>query len=200
MIAEAIEKIKGLAVRAETKTIIDVDGVKYWSDGSRIPVARPTPIGSTTLDGFCSYILNRPDSESEFGIEPFIVIENETMVKLVSLLGKQDANRDEMIVSKAITVFPVERSPIISSRCPLPSGIILSIALIPVCTGVVTGCLAVTLGATRSRGRFRSVLIGPLPSRVRPNGSITRPIRPSPTPTSAIRLVRRTSSPSLMSV
>ena len=37
-------------------------------------------------------------------------------------------------------VFPVCRSPIISSRCPLPIGTIESTALIPVCKGSLTGC------------------------------------------------------------
>jgi len=37
------------------------------------------------------------------------------------------------IVSTATAVLPVPRSPMISSRCPRPIGIIPSIALIPVC-------------------------------------------------------------------
>ena len=41
-----------------------------------------------------------------------------------------------MIVSIAIAVLPVWRSPMISSRWPRPIGIIPSIALSPVCTGV----------------------------------------------------------------
>jgi hypothetical protein len=44
-----------------------------------------------------------------------------------------------MIVSMAIAVLPVPRSPMISSRCPRPIGIIESIALMPVCSGSFTG-------------------------------------------------------------
>ncbi len=44
-----------------------------------------------------------------------------------------------MIVSMQIVVLPVERSPMISSRCPRPIGIIASIAMMPVCTGWLTG-------------------------------------------------------------
>ena len=40
-----------------------------------------------------------------------------------------------MIVSIAIAVLPVWRSPMISWRCPRPIGIIASMALIPVCIG-----------------------------------------------------------------
>src|SRR4029450_1829978 len=40
-----------------------------------------------------------------------------------------------MIVSIAIAVLPVWRSPMISSRCPRPIGIIESIAFSPVCIG-----------------------------------------------------------------
>ena len=42
-----------------------------------------------------------------------------------------------MIVSIAIAVLPVWRSPMISSRWPRPIGIIASIAFRPVCTGSV---------------------------------------------------------------
>jgi len=44
-----------------------------------------------------------------------------------------------MIVSSAIAVLPVWRSPMISSRCPRPIGIIESIAFSPVCIGCSTG-------------------------------------------------------------
>ena len=44
-----------------------------------------------------------------------------------------------MIVSRQMVVLPVERSPMISSRCPRPIGIIASIAMMPVCTGWLTG-------------------------------------------------------------
>ena len=40
------------------------------------------------------------------------------------------------IVSMAMTVFPVCLSPMINSLCPLPMGIIESIALSPVCKGL----------------------------------------------------------------
>ena len=58
-----------------------------------------------------------------------------------------------MIVSIATEVFPVWRSPMISSRCPRPIGIIPSIAFRPVCTGVLTGCRWTTPGALNSAGR-----------------------------------------------
>ncbi len=41
-----------------------------------------------------------------------------------------------MIVSMATAVLPVLRSPMISSRCPRPMGIMLSTALMPVCKGL----------------------------------------------------------------
>src|SRR4030095_2137066 len=44
-----------------------------------------------------------------------------------------------MIVSIAIAVLPVWRSPMISSRWPRPIGIIPSIAISPVWTGSATG-------------------------------------------------------------
>ena len=43
-----------------------------------------------------------------------------------------------MIVSIAMVVLPVARSPMISSRWPRPIGIIASIAMMPVCTGWLT--------------------------------------------------------------
>jgi hypothetical protein len=43
------------------------------------------------------------------------------------------------IVSTRIAVLPVERSPMTSSRCPRPIGIIESIALMPVWRGSFTG-------------------------------------------------------------
>jgi hypothetical protein len=45
-----------------------------------------------------------------------------------------------MIVSIAMAVLPVPRSPMISSRWPRPIGIIESMALMPVCSGSFTGC------------------------------------------------------------
>src|SRR3970040_1583696 len=58
-----------------------------------------------------------------------------------------------MIVSMAIAVLPVWRSPMISSRCPRPIGISASMALIPVWTGVSTDFRTMTPGAMRSTGR-----------------------------------------------
>jgi hypothetical protein len=47
-----------------------------------------------------------------------------------------------MIVSIAIAVLPVWRSPMISWRWPRPTGIIASMALMPVCMGSCTLCAA----------------------------------------------------------
>jgi len=58
-----------------------------------------------------------------------------------------------MIVSTATAVLPVWRSPMISSRWPRPIGIIESIAMIPVWTGVSTDLRVITPGAMRSIGR-----------------------------------------------
>ena len=58
-----------------------------------------------------------------------------------------------MIVSIAIAVLPVWRSPMISSRWPRPIGIIPSIDISPVCTGSVTGWRWTTPGALNSAGR-----------------------------------------------
>ena len=58
-----------------------------------------------------------------------------------------------MIVSIAIAVLPVWRSPMISSRWPRPIGIIESIALMPVCIGSFTGWRWTTPGALNSAGR-----------------------------------------------
>src|ERR1039458_6292673 len=52
-----------------------------------------------------------------------------------------------MIVSIAIEVLPVWRSPMISSRWPRPIGIIESIALSPVSIGSLTGWRWTTPGA-----------------------------------------------------
>src|SRR4026207_1601190 len=58
-----------------------------------------------------------------------------------------------MIVSIAIAVLPVCRSPMISSRWPRPIGMSASIALMPVWTGVSTDLRTMTPGAMRSTGR-----------------------------------------------
>src|SRR2546422_6215394 len=55
-----------------------------------------------------------------------------------------------MIVSIAIAVLPMARSPMISSRWPRPIGIIESIALMPVWSGSFTGCRLMIPGATMS--------------------------------------------------
>ena len=103
------------------------------------------------------------------------------------------------IVSIAIEVFPVWRSPMISSRCPRPIGIIASIALSPVCSGWFTGWRKMTPGALRSSGiSVVSPPISPNPSSVSPSGLMTRPSIPSPTWIEAMRPVRLTVSPSLM--
>ena len=58
-----------------------------------------------------------------------------------------------MIVSTAIAVLPVWRSPMISSRWPRPIGIMASMALMPVCSGSLTGWRSTTPGALNSTGR-----------------------------------------------
>ena len=94
-------------------------------------------------------------------------------------------------------VFPVWRSPIINSLCPLPMGIMASIAFSPVCKGSVTGCLKITPGALRSRGiSIISPLILPFPSIGSPSGLMTLPNKDSPTLIDATRLVLRAISPS----
>ena len=54
-----------------------------------------------------------------------------------------------MIVSIATAVLPMPRSPMISSRCPRPIGIIESMALMPVCSGSFTGWRTMMPGALR---------------------------------------------------
>src|SRR5437773_981337 len=104
-----------------------------------------------------------------------------------------------MIVSTTMAVFPVCRSPMMSSRWPRPIGVIASMDLIPVWSGSFTGWRETTDGACTSRGRVASEATGPLPSRGRPSGSTTRPSRPSPTGADRMRPVRLTGSPSSMS-
>ena len=57
-----------------------------------------------------------------------------------------------MMVSSAMAVLPVWRSPMISSRWPRPIGIMASMALMPVCIGSFTGWRSTTPGARRSIG------------------------------------------------
>ncbi len=52
-----------------------------------------------------------------------------------------------MIVSRQMVVLPVERSPMMSSRCPRPIGIIASIGMMPVCTGWPIGLAADDAGS-----------------------------------------------------
>src|SRR5918994_3225889 len=101
-----------------------------------------------------------------------------------------------MIVSSAIAVLPVWRSPMISSRCPRPIGIMPSIAFSPVWTGEFTGWRWTTPGALNSAGRVSVVLTSPLSSSGRPSGSTIRPSSASPTGISSRRPVRLTVSPS----
>ena len=96
------------------------------------------------------------------------------------------------MVSTAIAVLPVPRSPMISSRWPRPIGIIASIALMPVWSGSFTGWRTMMPGATISTGRLMLVLISPRPSTGRPSASTTRPSIAGPTGTSSRRPVRRT--------
>src|ERR1044071_229202 len=101
-----------------------------------------------------------------------------------------------MIVSIAIDVLPVWRSPMISSRWPRPIGIIASIAFSPVCIGSLTGWRWTTPGALNSAGRVSSVWMSPLPSSGWPSGETMRPSSCSPTGMSRRWLVRLTVSPS----
>ena len=96
-----------------------------------------------------------------------------------------------MIVSRAMAVLPVLRSPMISSRWPRPIGVMASMALMPVCSGSSTGWRPATPGAVDSTGRVWSVTIGPLPSSGLPSGSTTRPITASPTGTRSSSPVAR---------
>ena len=102
------------------------------------------------------------------------------------------------IVSMAIAVLPVERSPMISSRCPRPIGIIESIAFSPVCRG----SFGLALDHAR-RLELQRPALGRLdrPQTIEeglPSGSTTRPSSPSPTGTLITSPVRRTGSPSFM--
>ena len=65
-----------------------------------------------------------------------------------------------MIVSIAIAVLPVPRSPMISSRWPRPIGIIESIAFMPVCIGSCTDLREMMPGALISTWRFLAPVIG----------------------------------------
>src|SRR6267143_792219 len=103
-----------------------------------------------------------------------------------------------MMVSTATAVFPVWRSPMISSRWPRPIGTMESIAFSPVCTGCETDFLQTTPGATFSMTSVILARIGPLPSIGCPSEFTTRPRSSGPTGTSRMRLVHLTVSPSVM--
>ena len=85
-----------------------------------------------------------------------------------------------------------------SWRCPRPTGVMASTALMPVCSGSVTGCRCTTVGAWSSRMRRPSATISPLSSTGLPSGSTTRPRKPSPTGADRTSPVRRTSWPCSM--
>src|SRR5215469_10861970 len=112
--------------------------------------------------------------------------------------GSPDSQLDFwlMMVSMAMAVLPVCRSPMISSRWPRPIGVIASIALMPVCSGWLTLARWTTEGACSSSARRTVPSISPLPSSGTPSGSTTRPRKPSPTGTESTSPVRRTCWPS----
>ncbi len=61
------------------------------------------------------------------------------------------------IVSIAMAVLPVLRSPMISSRWPRPIGVMASIDLMPVCIGSSTGWRAGDAGGDRLEGQRRGL-------------------------------------------
>ena len=75
-----------------------------------------------------------------------------------------------------------------------------SMALMPVCSGSLTGWRARMPGALISTRRRCGVSIGPLPSMGCPSALTTRPTSASPTGTSRMRPVRLTTEPSLTPV
>ena len=95
-----------------------------------------------------------------------------------------------MMVSTAIWVLPVWRSPVISSRWPRPMGIMPSMALMPVCSGTDTPLRSMMPGASFSMGRVSFVSAGPLPSMGSPSAFTTRPSSASPTGTDSALPVR----------
>ncbi len=102
------------------------------------------------------------------------------------------------IVSIAMAVLPVWRSPMMSSRWPRPIGTIESMAFRPVCSGSFTPLRSTTPGAMRSMGANCFVRMAPLPSTGWPSEFTTRPTISSPTGTEMMRPVRFTRSPSAM--
>lgn len=61
------------------------------------------------------------------------------------LLPDRDIDADDVLIfwfkmaSRAMAVLPVPLSPMMSSRCPLPMGNMLSMARMPVSKGLLTG-------------------------------------------------------------
>ena len=104
-----------------------------------------------------------------------------------------------IIVSTIIDVFPVWRSPMISSRCPRPIGISESMIFKPVCTGSCTLRRSIMPGARVSTLANSLALTAPSPSIGCPSASTTRPSSSFPTGTLTILFVRLTVSPSLIS-
>src|SRR3989344_1703172 len=101
-----------------------------------------------------------------------------------------------MMVSIATVVFPVERSPMMSSRWPRPIGIIASIALMPVWSGTETDFRSMTPDDSRSTGIMVTFLKGPLPSTGSPRAFTTRPRSSSLDGTESILPVDLTVMPS----
>src|SRR5580658_6180414 len=99
------------------------------------------------------------------------------------------------MVSIAIVVLPMARSPMINSRWPRPRANRVSTTTRPVWTGSVTRSRSMIAGAARSTGCEDSAGTGPLPSSGRPSGSTIRPSSPGPTGTRTTSPVPRTASP-----
>src|SRR3954452_7303848 len=75
-------------------------------------------------------------------------------------------------------------------------GVSESMALMPVASGSLTDWRSITPGAWSSRARRSSDSMSPRPSIGVPSGSMTRPMKASPTGTERISPVRRTVCPS----
>ena len=104
-----------------------------------------------------------------------------------------------MIVSMAIAVLPVWRSPMISSRWPRPIGISASIALMPVWTGVSTRLADDDARGDPLDGRGSLVArSGPCRRAAGRAGRRRGRAAPAPTGTSTTRPVVLTVSPSLI--
>ena len=105
------------------------------------------------------------------------------------------------MASIATAVFPVCLSPIINSRCPLPTGTKLSIDFNPVCIGSLTDFLGIIPGAfTSTLLLFTPLSKTPFPSIGLPNPSTTLPNSSFPTGVSTIEPVLLTVSPSLIAL